>query len=342
MKKNILVAGIGGASLGTEIFKSLKLSKKYRIFAADISPYAYGLYEDGFIKTFLVNGKTYIKDIFRICKREKINAIVPGGEEPLILLNKNRNIFLKKNILLAMNSVKTIEICKDKIKTFNYLKERGVPIPITRVINDPTQLKKIPYPCVIKPSTGSGGSVFVYLAENKKEAELYTNYLKKINLKAIVQEYISDTEGEYTVGVLSLPNGKLVNSIALKRLFHAKLSVLMKTKGRVISSGYSQGIIRDFKKIRLQAEEIAKILDSRGPINIQGRVKNGIFLPFEINPRFSATTYLRTLAGFNEIDIFLDFLLNRKISHIKKINYGYYFRSLEEKFINFNALKKHD
>lgn len=341
-RKNILIAGIGGASLGTEIFKSLKLANHYKIFGADISPYAFGLYQKGSVKTYLVDRGKYIQNILNVCQKEKIEAIIPGGEEPLILLNRNRELFKKNDISLAMNSAKVIELCTDKINTFEYLEKKGTPAPFTKLVDNPTSLKDLPYPCIIKPSTGSGGSVFAYLAEDKKEADFYINYLKRRNQKAIVQEYISDTEGEYTVGILHLPNGELVGSIALKRFFHAKLSVLMKTKDRVISSGYSQGLIDNFKEIRKQAEKIAEILNSRGPMNIQGRLKNNIFYPFEINPRFSATTYLRARAGFNEIDMFLQYLFNRKKSIVGKIKYGYYFRSLDEKFVSFKELKNYD
>ncbi|MBT9145434.1 MAG: hypothetical protein DDT42_01305 [candidate division WS2 bacterium] len=41
MKKSVLIAGVGGASLGTEIFKSLRRSGNYSVVGADISPYAY-------------------------------------------------------------------------------------------------------------------------------------------------------------------------------------------------------------------------------------------------------------------------------------------------------------
>jgi carbamoyl-phosphate synthase large subunit len=341
-KNNVLIAGIGGASLGTEILKSLKLAGRYNIFGADISPYAYGLYDDGLTKAHVVRREKYIQDILEICEKEEIDAVIPGGEEPLFLLNQNRDLFEKNNVLLAMNSAEVIELCTDKIKTFEYLEKKGFPVPSTKLVENPKDLKNFHYPCIVKPSTGSGGSVFVYLAEDEKEALFFVSYLRRINLKAIVQEYIPSEEGEYTVGILHLPNGELVGSIALKRLFHAKLSVLIKTKDKIISSGYSQGLIDDFKQIREQAEKIAEALNSRGPMNIQGRLKNGIFYPFEINPRFSATTYLRAMAGFNEVDIFLQFLFTGKKIIPKKIKYGYYFRSLEEKFVGIKKLKIYD
>jgi len=340
MKKSVLIAGVGGASLGTEIFKSLRHSRNYNVFGADISPYAYGLYQEGFVKTYVVDRKKYVQNILDICKKEKIDAIIPGGEEPLQLLCNHKDLFAKEGVLLAINSKKVIELCTDKIETFDYLSNQGIPVPITKLIDDVKDLNSLDYPCIIKPSTGSGGSVFAYLAEDAEEALLYISYLKKRGIKAVTQEYIPDDEGEYTVGVLSLPNAKLVGSIALKRFFNSKLSYLLKYDDRIISSGYSQGLIDDFKNVRMQAEEFALKINNCGPLNIQGRLKNGVFYPFELNARFSASTYLRAMAGFNEVDIFLQFIFEHKYTVPKNIKYGYYFRSLEEKYISYEEIKK--
>lgn len=339
MKKSVLIAGLGGASLGTEIFKSLKKSGKYNIYGSDISKFAYGLYEKDLKKTFLVDVKNYIKQTIEICKKEGIDVIIPGGEEPLQLLYKNKSLFDKIGIKLAINSWEIIRMCTDKIKTFNYLKKEKIPVPQTIDIEEIKDLDSLKYPCIIKPSIGTGGSVFTYLAENKEEANLSILYLKKRGMKAIIQEYMPEKEGEYTVGVLSLPTGELVGSIALKRFFNTKLSTLLKYGNRIISSGYSQGLIDEFKDVRKQCEKIAKKLKNKGPLNIQGRYKDGVFYPFEINPRFSASNYLRTLAGFNEVDIFLQYLLEKKCTKPEKIKYGYYFRSLKEKYIDKTEIK---
>lgn len=340
MKKNILIAGIGGASLGTEIFKSLAMTEKYNIFGVDTSVYAYGLYEEGFAKTFVARKETFIEEIIEICLNEKIDAVIPGGEEPLNMLNQNRELFSKNNILLAINSPEVIDFCADKIKTFEFLKEKGIPVPMTKIINNQDDLRDINYPIIIKPSSGSGGSVFVYIAENFEEASLYLDYLEKRDIKPVVQEYMSDEEGEYSLGVLSLSNGDFYGSIALKRLFVSKLSTTMKTKDRVVSSSYSQGIVDDYEEIRAQAEKISSVCNSFGPLNIQGRIKNGVFLPFEINSRFSGGSYLRAMAGFNEVDIFLQFLLNGEKVAKQELKHGYYCRSLMEKYIPLEEIKK--
>jgi len=340
MKKRVLIAGIGGASLGTEIFKSLKTTKNYDIFGVDVSPYAFGLYQDGFKKTFLIGQKNFATNVLKICKREKIDAVIPGGEKPLVLISRQRKLFENKNVCLVINSDQVIRLCTDKIKTFDFLKKEGIPVPKTKLISKEKDLLNFSFPCVMKPSLGSGGSRFLFITENLEEAKRYFNYCRKNRRKIIIQEYVSEKEGEYTVGVLSLPDGQIAGSIALKRLFDSGLSVSVKSKNRLISSGYSQGLINDFKKIREQAEKIAKILKSRGSLNVQGRVKRGIFYPFEINPRISASTYLRTMAGFNETDMYLKYLLDHKKPAIKKIRYGYYLRSLDENFVSLKEIKK--
>lgn len=326
----VLAAGIGGASLGTEIIKSLVLAGGYEIFGCDISPHAYGHYAPGPAETFLVGRDNYIDEIHAICMKKKIRAIVPGGEEPSILLAAALDRFAADNIAIASNTAEVVAVCSDKGRLFNLLRDNGVPIPFSVSADRLDRLDEVACPCIIKPATGSGGSSFVFLASDRAEAGLYVRYLLDQGQTPIVQEYVPADEGEFTVGVLSLPDGSLVGSIALKRMFHAKLSVMAKTRTGLISSGYSQGLIDDFPEIRRQAEKIAALLDSRGPLNIQGRVKNGVFLPFEINPRFSASTHLRSLAGFNEIDIYLQNIAGKRPPREITVTPGLYLRSLAE------------
>jgi carbamoyl-phosphate synthase large subunit len=139
---------------------------------------------------------------------------------------------------------------------------------------------------------------------------------------------------------LSDSKTNIIGSVAMKRIFDSKLSIAYKGAKGLISSGYSQGLIADFKEIRTQAEYIAKKAGSKGPFNIQGRLKNGILVPFEINPRFSASTHLRNMAGFNEIHLFLKNLILGENIFEWKLNEGYYLRSFDEIFIPLEKVKR--
>jgi carbamoyl-phosphate synthase large subunit len=336
---NVMIAGIGGASLGTELMKCLILAGEYDIFGCDISPTAYGLYETGFQKTFRIDRDHYVPSVIDACKEVGASWLVPGGEQPMVLLGAGWAQLNDAGIHLVANDAEVIRTFGDKSRTFQVLESLGIAVPRTVLVERAAELKQVGMPCIIKPSTGSGGSSMVFFATSLDEAMIYAAYIRRTGSLPIAQEYISDDEGEYTVGVLSWPDGEIAGSIALRRIFDAKLSVMMKGRGGVISSGYTQGYIGKFPLITTQAEAIALAVGSRGPINIQGRLRNGAFLPFEINPRFSASTYLRSMAGFNEVDMFLHFLQSGQKTQPGSIREGWYLRSLTERFVSPEEIK---
>jgi carbamoyl-phosphate synthase large subunit len=332
----ILVAGLAGASLGTEILKCLFQSNVYEIFGCDISPLAYGLYEEKLQKSFVADKENYIDSITSICRENDIQYVIPGGEQPMVLLAQANEALKANRIHLVSNTPDIINLFSDKQKTFVFLRDQGILIPKTITVNHEDDLNGFTFPCIVKPSSGTGGSDSVFLASSREECILYVELLKRNGRVAIVQEYIGLEEGEFTVGVLSGTDGQILGSIAMKRSFTSKLSVAYRGKKGLISSGYSQGLIEDFSEIRKQAEKIAIASQSKGPLNVQGRVMNGVLIPFEINPRFSASTYLRAMAGFNEVNFYLQHLTNKKTKFPFTLREGYYMRTFDEMFIPNN------
>lgn len=336
-KKRILVAGAGGASLGSEILKALALTGRYEVVVADVSPLAYGLYQPEAAGGHVLRLQHYIPNLIACCQREGAQLLLPGAEATLRLISDSRQSFLDAGIIPVMNKPEIIRACSDKSITFDSLKKLGIPVPRTRVLTCAEDLEDFPTPCIIKPATETGGSALVSPAGTHAEALLYAQWIWKAGLKAIAQEYLPHTGGEFTVGVLRFDSW--IASIAMRREFPCKLSYLVKTQHFLISSGYSQGFIDAFPEVCSQAERIAAALDSYGPLNIQGRLVNGVFYPFEINPRFSATTHLRAMAGFPEIEIFLDHLAGGEPPPKPQIRPGYYLRSLAEMYVPTEEIK---
>jgi len=336
-KISVLIAGIGGGSLGLEIFKSLRYAGVYRLIGTDISDKAYGLGEDGFEHTHLLSQSTdenYALQLLDLCLKYKVDAIAPGAEEVHRILSKYRHIFEQEGIIVMINSTEVIDLCSNKSKTLQFLKENDIAVPVNRDVLSEEDAKDFNcYPCIVKPRSASGGSNLVFISENEEETMFFVRYLSRRGYEATLQEYIMPND-EFTVGVLSSPSGEILGSIALKRFLDSKLSYSMKYDDRVISSGWSQGEIDEFVEVRQQAEQCARLLNSRWALNIQGRLDNkGIFYPFEINPRHSGTTYLRALAGFNEPSILLQYCLRGNLPSQQPIKKGYYLRSFIEKYV---------
>jgi carbamoyl-phosphate synthase large subunit len=331
MRPRILIAGIGGASLGTEIFKCLQLAGGYDVFGCDISSLAYGHYGCVFESTSTIRREFYVEDLIALCSELAIDCIVPGGDEPARLMAQSQQLFADLGVRVATNDPSLVASMSNKLECFRILDDLGFTIPATRVVQNAAHLQGFPMPCIVKPAIGSGGSVFVFFARDVSEAWVYCSYLSNNGLIPIVQEYLSEHRGEFTVGVLSLSDKRCAGAIALKRMFNSKLSVSTRGEGFLISSGYSQGEIGEFQEICSVAVDIATTLGSTGPLNIQGRINDrGELVPFEINPRFSASTYLRAMAGFNEVDYYLRSLLAREITETLEVRPGLYLRSLTE------------
>jgi carbamoyl-phosphate synthase large subunit len=338
-KQKVMIAGVGGASLGTEICKALLLAGRYEVYGCDISSTAYGMHDPAFTATYKVDQDQYLDSVLHACECAGVRILLPGGEQPMVLLGEGREKLSEAGITLVGNSKDVVSICSNKAATFDYLQQLGIRIPKTTVLHNAADLHEIGLPCIVKPSTGTGGSVSVFFATTVEEAMMYAEFIRRNSGKPIAQEYIDIIEGEFTIGVLSYPDRSIASSIAMHRSLDAKLSLSYRGKGGVISSGYSQGYIDEFQDLCRQAEVIALALGSIGPLNIQGRVCGGVLLPFEINPRFSASTYLRALAGVNEVDIYLQYLENGIKPEKFCIQPGWYLRSLTEQFIPKGSLQ---
>jgi carbamoyl-phosphate synthase large subunit len=337
----ILIAGVAGASLGTEIAKCLRHAGGYQVVGCDISPFAYGHYDSNFDSTFLVDREGYIDDLLALCRRERIDCIIPGGDEPALLISRSEDRFAGIGIRVCHNNAALVDRISHKGRCFEVLSAIDIATPVTATVSSSDDLHRVPLPCIVKPATGSGGSSFVFFARSYAEMELYCTYLRNNKRIPIAQEYIPHTGGEFTVGVISRPDGSCAGAIALRRSFNSKLSVAMQGDDFVISSGYSQGQIDEFPEICAAASHIAQRLGSTGPLNIQGRVTaDGRFVPFEINARFSASTFLRTLAGFNEVDYYTRLSLGQPPRAELGVTPGWYLRTLSEVAIPPEELKQ--
>jgi carbamoyl-phosphate synthase large subunit len=307
-------------------------SGRYDVSVADISSMAFGLYVPGVLHRATIREDDYLNDLVDMCERNRVDVVVPGAEATLRMIRDGQIRLEELGVACAINKSEVIDVCSDKGATFARLEALGIAVPKSRLLTSESDIEGFPMPCVVKPSTGSGGSAMVAPALTHDEALMYARWIWSAGRQPLLQEYMPVNGGEFTVGVLSC--GSWTGSIAMRREFPSKLSYLVKSSEFLISTGYSQGVVDSYPNVRLQAERIAKALGSEGPLNVQGRMIGEQFLPFEINPRFSATTYLRHMAGFRELDLFIDFILSaREPVGSQEIRPGCYLRSLAEIYV---------
>jgi carbamoyl-phosphate synthase large subunit len=317
-KLPILITAIGGGGHGEQILKAIQLAPgdKYFIIGADANPNCpqFELVDES-VQLPFASDPSYLDSLLDVCKRFSVKALFHGCEPELKLFASQRAAIEELGIFLPVNPLSVIQTCMNKLQTNQILKDLGFDPPKFVQISSSEALKKIEwFPVVVKPSTGSGGSANVYIAQNSKELIGLADYLglEVIAESFFVQEYIGTPDDEFTVGVLHDMDGNYLNSIAVNRLLSGQLNIKMSVPNRsskkylgpklVISSGISHGHIGRFPEVTQQCRRIAKAIGAKGSINIQCRLVDGKVKVFEINPRFSGTTSLRAMVGYNEPD----------------------------------------
>jgi carbamoyl-phosphate synthase large subunit len=298
LNAKVLVTAVGGI-VAQGIIKSLKLANlsdnsvvKYRITAGDMSAQAAGLYRcDNGILLPSATSTDYIESILKIARDEDMDAIYIGSDEELLIIgNSKKRIESESKAKVLSSPIDVLTTARDKWKTFLFLKENNLPVAESALpADDEKFVKEFGYPIVVKPREGYG-SLYFYLVHCKSEMQQAISNIQKAGWHALLQEYLNENNAEYTSGVTIDRFGKYVmSSVSIQK---------------ILKNGQTyKAFIDDYKEVRRSSEEAALKLGARGAINIQAKLIENKPKIFEINPRFSATCPMRSVAGINEPDI---------------------------------------
>ena len=326
-RKTVLVTGVGGRSVGFQILEALlSIPDRYDILVCDSDPTAYGLYcvDRRFLVPPVVQAKEYFEAIRNLVEQESIDAVIPGTEIELKFLSKQISELDELGVVLLASPAQVIDTCLDKALAAKWMEDNQISSARTVGVESLEELtQSVGFPIVAKPTDVTGGSRNVEILADRAEVRDYVERFPRDPKTLIFQEYVGTADSEYTVGVLTHRDGSIMDSLVIKRLVSG-LSLnserVIDGNRYVISSGYSQGVVLRDEAIQSFCESLALKLGARGPLNVQLRIDlNGSIKVFEIHPRFSGTTSIRSQAGFNEVDLALrSFLLGEKF---ERMNY---------------------
>ena len=291
-----------------------------RIVASDSNPISAGFFmSDAHEVLPEIDSKLYVSRLFDIVEKHKIEILMPSSGYDIYQYSDNKEKLLKLGALPVVSDKKTMERCKDKMQTFNYLSKK-FDLPFTTIDYKKTSR----FPLIAKPRYGKGSKGIVKI-DNEKELKYVQTKRDKDNL--IFQEYLPGTE--YTIDVLSDLECEPI--IAVPR-------IRLETKAGISTMGK---IVKD-ENISDTCKSIAKCLKIRGPCCIQMKEsKEGILKIVEVNPRMGGGTFFTTLAGANFPAMILD-MVNGKKPKIPKISEITIVRYFEEIVLENGKVMKYD
>ena len=105
--------------------------------------------------------RLYIDTVLDICRRERLNVVIPSRDEVVFCLARSRDRFDERGIAVAVNDFDVQVRAMDKYRMLLAADTAGVPIPRTRLPRTRRELDNaiddVGLPAVIKPRFSAGG-----------------------------------------------------------------------------------------------------------------------------------------------------------------------------------------
>jgi carbamoyl-phosphate synthase large subunit len=224
-----------------------------------------------------VSDENYVNELVAICIKENIKLIIPLIDTELPLLAEKRSTFEELGIKVLISGSEVIRIGCDKVDTYTFFKENGIPTP--RVYGD--HETDYQFPLIVKPRDGSSG-LGVTVVNNLHELEFFKTYIKN----SMIQDMVRGEE--YTVDVMVDFDGNIKTIVPRQRI-------------EIRAGEVSKGITRKDPTIISAVKDVMKkLVGAVGCINLQCfKKENGEISFIEINPRFGGGVPLAIKAGAN-------------------------------------------
>ena len=221
----------------------------------------------------------YVDALLTLVTKHRIRLLVPLIDTELEALSKAREQFSAEGCTALVSAPSVIDICNDKIATYETLTKAGIDTPKTWHWSDVLERKRHQFPYFLKPRAGSAG-VGNFVIRNAEE--LHALGVRVTD--AIVQEFVEGAE--HTLDVYTGFDGVPRCVVPRKRI-------------EVRNGEVSKGITVKDPDIMAVGKRVAEVLgECRGVVTVQCMVtpKRRIRV-IEINPRFGGGAPLAIHAG---------------------------------------------
>ncbi|MBR6390874.1 MAG: ATP-grasp domain-containing protein, partial [Lachnospiraceae bacterium] len=181
----ILFTGVGRRIELLQAFKAASVNSDcpVKIYGADMAGTAPALcYCDETRHICAMKDPAYIDELASICKREKIDLLIPTIDTDLQVLSDNISVFESAGTRVMISAPDKIRLCRDKNLTSDFFRSCGLEAPHT--YND-VEAYDEGYPCFIKPKDGSS-SINAFRADNEAQLCVYAGLIEDYVIQPFV------------------------------------------------------------------------------------------------------------------------------------------------------------
>ncbi len=273
----VLVTGVGGPS-GVSVMRAIA-SEQLTIFAADIDPYAAGLYLVPEAQRAILrrgDDPAFAAHLLGLCRELDVGVVVPTVDSELLPLAAMREQFARAGVKLVLASEQTLAVCLDKWALHGRCAGR-VRVPGTWLVDAGFDPAAPALPAIVKPRSGSGSRGIELLEERERLERLPRDGT------LLVQEHLPGAE--YSLDVLAAADGSVLAVVPRARL---KIDSGIAITGRTL---------RD-ERLESFGATVAQAIGLTTVANVQAKeAPGGEPALLEVNPRFPGTMPLTVAAG---------------------------------------------
>lgn len=320
-KLTVLITGTGG--LGQEILKAVRrIEIPKKIICVDAKPHSPGLYRGDV--AYLVpksHQRQFIPTMLKICHTEKVQAVLVGTQEELLILSRYKEKFASQGTKVIISDNKPLKIAIDKYLLTQQLKDHHIAAPDTVLLSDKKGvkrlIKKYGFPLFTKARNKSGS----------KEAKVVKSLsdLSALPKNNVLQQYLGEGN-EFTAGCYLTQDNKFFFMLLKREMFQG--------------AGQSGEVIPvEFPQAKKYCHHIVSELSLYGPANIQLKIIRRQPILFEINPRFSSTTSIQAGLGMNFTHLALAEALHRPLPRMQYSS-QLVLRYFNEVYLSLHEVKK--
>ena len=317
----VMITGAGGPA-AVSVMKSLGADASVSLIAADMDPWAAGLYlVPPEARTLVPAGADphYADATLARCAAMGVDVLIPTCDAELRPLGKARDEFRQAGIELLLAPDSALEVCLDKLA----LAERcagHLPVPRTERLDKIADPESWTYPVMIKPRSGSGSRGISVAASSEELLRL------EPSPDFLVQDYLPGEE--YSVDVLADTTGHVVAAVPRVR---ERVDSGVSVAGRTV---------HDAELERLGAG-VAAATGLTYVANVQfRRDPAGRPALLEVNPRFPGAMPLTVASGVDMPLMALDSLRGRPLPEHADFRDTAMVRSLEERFVALGEVQR--
>jgi carbamoyl-phosphate synthase large subunit len=316
----VLVTGAGGPA-AVSVMKSLAADPTVELLAADMDPWAAGLYlvpPDARMLIPRGDDPSLVDAVFAKCVSFGADVLVPTVDTELRPVARARERFAQAGVSLLLAPDSALAVTLDKLALARRCQSR-VRVPRTEILAgaDPASWE---YPVIVKPRRGSGSRDITLVASAGELAGMQPGP------GFLVQEYLPGEE--YSVDVLADASGHVVAAVPRVR---SRVDSGVSVAGRTVHDPE----LEEFATVVAAATGLTFVANVQCRRDMQGR---GALL--EVNPRVPGTLPLTVAAGVDMPRMALDSLRGRPLPRHASFREIAMVRFLDERFVELSEVEK--